>query len=60
MAKSQNNEDDDWENEAKLQTIDMCPIFTTPESWYRDMIHYLQQGYLPEHWNPKKRRALHL
>ena len=22
------------------------------------MIHYLQEGYLSEHWNPKQRRAL--
>ena len=33
MAKSQNNEDDDWENEVGLHMIDMCPIFTAPESW---------------------------
>ena len=53
MAEIQNNEDDDWENETKLHMIDMCPIFTALESWYRDMIHYLQQGYLPKHWNSK-------
>ena len=40
--------------------IDMCPIFIDPESWYRDLIHYLQQGYLPEHWSSKQRRALRL
>ena len=40
--------------------IDVCPIFTAPESWYRDLIHYLQQGYLSEHWSSKKRRALRL
>ena len=60
MAESQNNEDDDWENEAELHMIDMCPIFTAPYPWYRDMIHYLQQEYLPEHWNSKQRRALRL
>ena len=38
--------------------IDVCPIFTTPESWYRDLVHYFQQGNLREHWNSKKRRAL--
>ena len=38
----------DWENEAELHMIDMCPIFTALESWYIDLIHYLQQGYLPE------------
>ena len=60
MAESQNNEDDDWENESEFHMIDMCPIFTSLESWYKDLIHYLQQGYLPEHWNSKQRRALHL
>ena len=58
MAESKNNEEKDWENEAKLHMIDMCHIFTAPESWYRDLIHYLQQGYLPEQWNSKQRRAL--
>ena len=42
MAKSRNNEDDDWENEVELHMIDMCPIFTALESCYIDMIHYLQ------------------
>ena len=40
--------------------IDMCPISTAPESWYRDLIHYLQRGYFLEHWSSKKRRALWL
>ena len=40
--------------------IDICPIFIAPESWYRDLVHYLQQGYFPEHWNSKQRRAHHL
>ena len=40
--------------------MDVCPLFTAPNSWYRDLIHYLQEGYLTEHWNPKQRRALHL
>ena len=60
MVKIQNDEDDDWENESKLRMVDMCPIFTAPESWYKDMIYYLQQGYLPEHWSSKKRIALRL
>ena len=60
MVESQDNEDDDWENEAELHMIDMCPIFMAPESWYRDLVHYLQQGYFPEHWNSKQRRALRL
>ena len=48
------NDDSDWENEAELNMIDVFPIFTAPESWYRDLVHYLQQGYLPEHWKSKK------
>ena len=43
-----------WENEAELNMIDVCPIFTGPKSWYRDLVHYLQQGYLPENWNSKQ------
>ena len=58
MAKSQNGEESDWENEVEVHMIDMCPIFTSPESWYRDLIHYLQQGYLLEHWSSKQRRSL--
>ena len=30
------------------------------DSWYRDLVHYLQEGYFPEHWSPKQRRALRL
>ena len=59
MAESQ-DEDDDRKNEAELHMIDMCPIFIAPESWYRELVHYLQQGYLAEHWNSKQRRELHL
>ena len=47
MDEIQSNKDDDWENEAELHMIDMCPVFTAPKSWYIDMIYYLQQGYLP-------------
>ena len=46
MAESQNGEVNYWENEVEVHMIDMCPIFTAPESWYRDLIQYLQQGYL--------------
>ena len=60
MVESQNNEDDDWENEAELHMIDMFPIFTALESWYKYLTHYLQQGYLPEQWNSKQRRAFRL
>ena len=40
--------------------VDVCPLFIAPNSWYRDLIHYLQEGYFSEHWNPKQRRALHI
>ena len=46
MAVSKNNENKNWENEVELHIIDMCPIFTALESWYIDLIHYLQQGYV--------------
>ena len=35
-------------------------MFTAPESWCRDLVHYLQVGLLPEHWNSKQRRALRI
>ena len=54
MDEGQTNEDDDWENEVKLHMIDICPIFTAPEYCYIDLVHYLQQGYLPEKWNSKQ------
>ena len=60
MAGSQNSEDHDWENEVKLNMIDVCPILTSPESCYRDLIHYLQQRYLLENKNSKQRRAFRL
>ena len=40
--------------------VDICPLFIAPDSWYRDLVHYLQEGYLPELWSPKQRRALRL
>ena len=54
IAEGRIDEDCDWENEVELNMIDECPIFTSPESWYRNLVHYLQQGYLPEHWNSKQ------
>ena len=32
MAKSQYNEDNTWDNEAELHMVDVCPLFTSPES----------------------------
>ena len=54
------NKDYDWENEDELYLVDVCPIFATPESGYIDLVHYLQQGNLPEHWNSMQRGALWL
>ena len=60
MTEGQDNEEKSWDNEDELHMVDVCPLFTAPDSWYRDLVHYLQEGYLPEHWSPKQRRALHL
>ena len=53
LARIHDNEEYDCENEVELNFIDVCPIFIAPLSWYRDLLHYLQQGHLPEHWNSK-------
>ena len=58
MTEGQNNDDNSWDNEAELHMVDTCPLFTAPNSWYQDLVHYLQEGYLEEHWIPKQRRAL--
>ena len=54
------NEEHTWEDEAELHIMEVFPLFTAPESWYRDLVHYLQAGLLPEHWSSKQRRALRL
>ena len=60
MAKGKNNEENNWDNEVELCMMDVCPLFIALDSWYRDLVHYLQEGLLPEHWNSKQRRALRL
>ena len=60
MTESKDDEEKNWENKAELHLMDVCPLFTPSDSWYRDLVHYLQAGFLPEHWNSKQRRALHL
>ena len=60
MTESGKNEEHAWEHEVELHIMEVCPLFTDPESWYRDLVHYLQAGMLPEHWNSKQRRALRL
>ena len=60
MDEGKDTEEKIWDNEAKLHMVDVCPLFTAPDSWYRDLVHYIQDGYFPEHWSPKQRRALHL
>ena len=42
MTKNRNNEEHAWEDKAELHLMDVCPLFTAPESWYRDLVHYLQ------------------
>ena len=41
LAECHTNEYHDWENEAELNIIDVCPIFINPKSWYGDLVHYL-------------------
>ena len=53
MAEGNKNEENNWENEAELQMMDICPLFIALDSWYRDLVHYLQEGLFPEHWNSK-------
>ena len=58
MTENGKNEEHAWEDEAELHVMEVCPLFTAPESWYRDLVRYLQAGMLPEHWISKQRRAL--
>ena len=60
MIESKDNEEKSWENEAELHLMDVRPLFTALDSWYQDLLHYLQAGLLPKHWNSKQRRALRL
>ena len=60
MTEGQNNEENNWDNEGELHMVDICPLFTALDSWYWDLVHYLQNGYLSKHWSPKQRRALRL
>ena len=54
MAEGNSNEEKNWESEVELHMMDVCPLFTAPDSWYRDLVHYLQEGYFPEHSNSKQ------
>ena len=56
MTENGKNDEHAWEDEAELHLMDVCPLFTAPESWYRDLMHYLQAGLLPEHWNSRALR----
>ena len=41
MNEHGNNDEHAWEDEAELHLMDVCPLFTAPKSWYRDLVHYL-------------------
>ena len=41
MVEIQDNEDNNWDNEAELHMVDVRPLFTALESWYRDLVHYI-------------------
>ena len=47
MTEGKNNEENSWDSEFELHMVDVCPLFTAPDSWYWDLVHYLQEGYLP-------------
>ena len=47
MAENGNNNEHAWENEAESHLMDVCPLFTANESWYRDLVHYLHEGLFP-------------
>ena len=32
MAEGKDNEENNWDNEVELHMVDVCPLFTTPES----------------------------
>ena len=60
MDEGKDNEENDWDNEVELHMVDVCPLFIAPDSCYWDLVHYFQEGYFPEHWDSKQRRALRL
>ena len=57
IVDNQIDKDLDWDNEARVNLIEVCPIFTAPYC-YKYLVYYLQQGYLPENWSSKQRREL--
>ena len=32
MTEGQSNEENSWDNEAELHMVDVCPLFTAPDS----------------------------
>ena len=41
MTVTKDNEENDWEDEAELHLMDVCPLFTALDSWYQDLVHHL-------------------
>ena len=54
IIEGQNDEENNWDNEAELHMVYVCPLFTAPDSWYWDLAHYLQEEYLLEHWSSEQ------
>ena len=54
MVEVKDNDENSWDNKDELHMVHVCPLFTAPDSWYRGLVHYLQEGYFPEHWNSKQ------
>ena len=44
MAEGKDNEENNWDNEAELHMVDVCPLFKAPDSWYQDLVRYLPEG----------------
>ena len=38
MAEGKDNDENSWDNKAEFHMVDVCPLFTTPNSWYRDLV----------------------
>ena len=34
MAEGKDNEENSWDNEEEFHMVDVCPLFTAPNSWY--------------------------
>ena len=45
MVESKDNEEQDWEDEVELHMMDVCPLFTTPDSCYQTLYITFKRDY---------------